>query len=1071
MGKKNRAIPGRRPILRLSPPGKKKGATAWEEVDAGSGTGSEEEQELEAAAAADAPKSSEVTPNVRKPENALVKVQAAPVKSTGGLCLLGAYADSDEEEEEEEEESNKENSAAAVDGEKAEENVKEQDVQAAEETPVEDVAPVQSNHNSSADIADTLADFMAEIDAITAPSQPDDATNSTVAPTPPRPEPKETVGAVVQSTQNGTDSSSLPQVAQWQYDTQCSLAGVSVEMGDWQEVWDENTGCYYYWNTQTNEVTWELPQYLAHQLQGLAAYNQSTAVLADGAYVAQSALVSQEVNAAPVAKSGTAVQSMETKQKVNESVLSLSREDGDQKGVAASLLAPLLPDDVKKSEEKWRKKVICKEDAVEPEGESGEGGNADVADAGIENASPLRDRIRSLVQWNESSENEEEEEDTFELEMKLERKKAELRALEEGEGSVNGSSPRSDLSQTASQDDNIVAPAKKTKWKSSVHGASPESTSRSSDRTGRESPEIGEIGNAKLAVGQNGDDMDTEEIKEKAKQTVKLEEEDESDLKVTFSSATTSLRKKYVKKKNNCFYYVFVICIFAVFHTSKNDIPADCHINNNTLSNNSVVRDLGTQVDCSLNFNHLMFAVVRKAFYTRITDWREGALSGSYLKGRLNEAAEHLKQYEINATPRGWSCHWDREHRRYFYVNEKTGESQWEFPDVEEEEEEGKVSESKAETVPEEEVERLKEVTDSKVEQEVDIKPAGSEVTESCTDPVTASPTVTVANYWALLQPPLPLEIPPPPPPPPESPPPPPPPPPPPTEEAEIEEVEMEEESDEPPAPGTEDDVVLKPLAPPAASSKKVKAEGNLSAATSTTKAVKRKASEADPEQQLSSIGSSAVLYGQPSITPVQFLPGHQPAMSVAAAAAAYWALSVPLAPTTVAETTAVQANPQASKPSAKQAAKSSKAAAKQSKAADPATDSSADTPPDAPAAPPASSKGPSELPPASRPAADPQLTKAHHSDKNKKIKKEKLKKNKIKMPSLVQKWQSIQRELDEEKSSSSDEDRATLAKKRIEEWKYQQLVSGMAEKNANFEAIPADWRERLKKRKLTSST
>lgn len=44
-------------------------------------------------------------------------------------------------------------------------------------------------------------------------------------------------------------------------------------------------------------------------------------------------------------------------------------------------------------------------------------------------------------------------------------------------------------------------------------------------------------------------------------------------------------------------------------------------------------------------------------------------------------------------------------------------------------------------------------------------------------------------------------------------------------------------------------------------------------------------------------------------------------------------------------------------------------------------------------------------------------------------------------MPSLVKKWQSIQKELDEEeKSSSSDEDRELLNKKSIEEWKLQQL-------------------------------
>lgn len=44
---------------------------------------------------------------------------------------------------------------------------------------------------------------------------------------------------------------------------------VGVEMGDWQEVWDENSGCYYYWNTLTNEVSWELPHYLANQVQSL----------------------------------------------------------------------------------------------------------------------------------------------------------------------------------------------------------------------------------------------------------------------------------------------------------------------------------------------------------------------------------------------------------------------------------------------------------------------------------------------------------------------------------------------------------------------------------------------------------------------------------------------------------------------------------------------------------------------------------------------------------------------------------------------------------------------------------
>lgn len=53
------------------------------------------------------------------------------------------------------------------------------------------------------------------------------------------------------------------------------------------------------------------------------------------------------------------------------------------------------------------------------------------------------------------------------------------------------------------------------------------------------------------------------------------------------------------------------------------------------------------------------------------------------------------------------------------------------------------------------------------------------------------------------------------------------------------------------------------------------------------------------------------------------------------------------------------------------------------------------------------------------------------------------LKKSKTKMPSLVKKWQSIQKELEEEeKDSSSDEDRDQLNKKSIEDWKQQQLMT-----------------------------
>lgn len=68
--------------------------------------------------------------------------------------------------------------------------------------------------------------------------------------------------------------------------------------------------------------------------------------------------------------------------------------------------------------------------------------------------------------------------------------------MEEGDGSVSGSSPCSDISQPASQDGTRKLMSKKGKWKMFVRATSPESTSRSSSKTGRETPENGETGNS-----------------------------------------------------------------------------------------------------------------------------------------------------------------------------------------------------------------------------------------------------------------------------------------------------------------------------------------------------------------------------------------------------------------------------------------------------------------------------------------------------------------------------------------------------------------------------------------------
>ncbi|XP_032073997.1 formin-binding protein 4 isoform X2 [Thamnophis elegans] len=927
MGKKSRAAPaGRRPILQLSPPGPRGGR---EEAAPGDGDSASEADEFEV--------TEEVPKIASNPPQANMPVGPVPVKPTGGLCLLGTYADSDEEDTE----------------------MTEKAAQSAD-----------ANGNNSTDIDSTLANFLAEIDAITAPSQPHEATVPTTAPppTPPRPEPKESAASQVLVTANGTD-----QVAAWQYDTQCSLAGVGVEMGDWQEVWDENTGCYYYWNIQTNEVTWELPQYLATQVQSLQPYQHSSATEANESYQVAADTSSQgkggggtsSTIAVPAAGSigrRTILSKRELRKEVNEGIQALSSSEEEKKGVAASLLAPLLPEVVKEEEERWRRKVICKEE-VEPlmeEDVTAEQTTA-ISDQQLEGVhdigeDPSQEDLCSVVQSGESAE-EEEEQDTLELEMVLERKKAELRALEEGDGSVSGSSPLSDASQS---DLTRRLLPKQGKWK--LFGvASPESTSRGSSKTGQDSPEPGETAvkeEPETADDNLGHGPDVEEFQDKVKtQGVFKVEDEEQDLK------------------------------------------------------------------------------------TRIADWREGALQGNYLKRKLQDAAEQLKQYEINAAPKGWSCHWDRDHRRYFYVNEQSGESQWEFPDGEEEEE-GQILENKAEALPKQ---ALKEKTESG-EESTD-NATGTVSKESLSSQAGATSLVPLSPFWTVLQPsvpvlqpPLPLEMPPPPPPPPESPPPPPPPPPPPGEDGEIQEVEMEDEGDEePPAPGTEEDAVLKPLLRPAVANSQTNSETSTS--TTSAKPLKRKASEmnAGQVQRAATIGSCPVLYGQ------SVVGGSQQGVSLQSSY-----LGVPQ-PALVGYSDC----------SASGGLPASTTQSVPSPGAPPATAELLPLPPPPPPPPP---------PPQSPP---PHVPKSLPLDKSKKLRRgSKRKKTKTKMPSLVKKWQSIQRELDEEEnSSSSDDDREVMSQKRIEEWKQQQLISGMAERNANFEALPEDWRARLKRRKATSNT
>ncbi|CAN9498774.1 unnamed protein product [Ophioblennius macclurei] len=894
MGKKSRltgGAVGRRTILQLSPPGTRVG-NAGEEA----ASGSDDEQDGD-------------VNRFMKRSN----MKTAAVKATEGLSLLGAYEDSDEDD--------------AGDSHRS---------------------SAKSQLNQSADIDSTLANFMAEIDAITTQPTPDDTTSNPADPNsaPPKPE---------GSAQHPAAGDALTQHnADFQYNTQYSLAGVGVEMGDWQEVWDDNSGCHYYWNTQTNEVSWELPHYLADQVQSLGQHGNSSSVNGNGTAHAGYYTEENVAAAAAVAVAAPTIVKETKAKEVIESVVGLTSEEEERRGVAASLLGPLISSEVKEAEEKWRKKLL--RGLEEPENSMDSDGEG-VRAAGSPAVPPLDSDSAPTVQKDSStkkqsvdnSEAEEEtEEDTVELELALERKKAELRALEEGDGSAGGSSPCSETGQ-----DTRVQLLKKNRWKTAFPCvASPDSNSR-----GSELADSTDTASKALESVAEGDDKESKDSEDKtAPKPPGKEETDASELKVE----TPELK--------------FQIGELANTLTSKMEF-------------------LGINKKAISNFQLLLLQTE-----TRIADWREGALNGVYLRRRLQEAAEHIKYYELNATPKGWSCHWDREHRRYFYVKDRTGSSQWDFPTEEDKEEDAKNGKSQ---------------TSGQGES----KSSTSAGPATFAAPPHPPPESSSSSVWPPPQPPLPDSPPPPPsnypPPPPLPPGSPPPPPPPPDSDGEIMEVEMEMDDDdeEPPAPGTEDDGSGRPPLPPGGAGMKV-------IETSLGKGQKRKASQLG---KTITIGSSPILYTQTAVS-AGFSLSAAPLMS----AAAYWAVPTVAAPLVPCE----------------------------------------------PPAPPLPAMPPQPPLPPPQPPFEPPGAKPPPADKSKKPKKEKSKKSKTKMPSLVKKWQTIQKELDEEeKSSSSDEDRDQLNKKSIEEWKQQQLMTGKASKNANFEALPDDWRDRLKKRKMMNST
>ncbi|XP_078670110.1 formin-binding protein 4-like isoform X1 [Branchiostoma floridae x Branchiostoma belcheri] len=458
------------------------------------------------------------------------------------------------------------------------------------------------------------------------------------------------------------------------------------------------------------------------------------------------------------------------------------------------------------------------------------------------------------------------------------------------------------------------------------------------------------------------------------------------------------------------------------------------------------ISELASTIGAKLEFLNIArkqlskFQVLLIEMETRILDWREGGLESRHLLRKLKEADWQFQNYELHAAPRGWTCHWDRAHRRYYYMNTATGESQWEYP-------EGDVRGAGQEAVTMPTITTATgqgssgrgEVTSAKASMT-----SGAALTESSSGgsdyahlyalgqpqvtsiSVASAPVSTVPPAPAPLPtesfaplpgapplppepplPPLPDEPPPPgdepplppgtqpapPPPPPDSPPPPPPPDSP--EEGEISDVEMEDTKPEEDTGETKQDDQPKPPSKPVILAQ-------------------------PPIRYQSTHSVSSTVIGPPSAPAVMYGP-----MTTAVAGPVMGGGPMPYV-----------SQPVIGAPVA------------------PAVSSVAASAPPTKSASPGPSKV-KKLKKIKRPAVAGGL-------KNKKI------------PHLVQKWQKIKQEVEQEQKEmeedSEEEDEKVRTQKRIDEWKKQQLESGGAAYNPNFEAVTVDWRERVKRRRMNEA-
>ncbi|XP_038044453.1 formin-binding protein 4-like [Patiria miniata] len=856
-----------------------------------------------------------------------------------------------------------------------------------------------------------VADFLAEIDALDGTESPGPSGETSEALSKQTADnvsqkyaqQNSTLSQAVESTSDVTSTPSgfvegEPMVAD-------STNGEAAELGEWQELLDEATNCVYYWNTVTSEVTWEMPEVLRLANQQLASQSYD--------HQAASSIVDYEAGGDAEASA--------------DAVVAKQQDDADE-------------------EEDSRENF--------PESNS--------RDEGTETRMmPIYGQGK--VEYDLSPEPEIEEED-FEL-QKPEAKKPTYSMFVKGDtlpGSENGVEAGSDDSSSAIGQ---MKPVPMEEGEESTNGdGETKFEGLDDDMDIDEQLEIAlERRKAELRELESEGTLSPQISEKKRKASVPVDIYDEKGevnllaFKKKRMENLRSGRKSSVEMIDRGTQCDEELQGLITKKKTKEEADMKKEIAEMALTLDSKLSFLGISRKDLTKF-HIM--LIEKE--VRVRDWREGSLESKHLLRHLKSADWEFQRYELEAAPPGWSCNWDREHKQYYYSNNQTGMSQWDFPleaGLQEDKKEGVSKPTAAETESRslfnqasltEGTEHGKYIQSSMVVvppvQEVTPIPAYNTLIASTSTPETA--VVDYTNYptqYAAPTPPLPAA---PAPPLPVAPVPalptapapslPKPTPPPSLSSKPNPPLPSTKAKPPPPPPGTElfpplPDSPPPPLPsgsgpplPPLPSSPPPPPpppEDDEDGACDSTRAM------TPPPLPIPNLSTSEMLPGMPG--------------------------DLPTSTTVSSASSAIIGKPQMLYSAPTPTISSGPSIAVDAGYTAPVLYSA----PSVVAAPP--------LPGTSTTSAQPAAKTKKKKEKTKT--KSTSKKNKLPL-SLVQKWQQIKEEVEreeiaDEEDEDEDDDPTVATQKRIEQWKKEQLTAGLSTKNANFEMIQGNWRERLKKK------